>query len=556
MKYLKTYNQILEGKAEKKALEKISKFFKDEFIAKKAVDLSPKLSVWIVNQFKNQFMKSLEQDNQEDKFFSGDAPDISFEKDVENYFKTGKLDDKTIKFLSPLTIKGMVFNLWSIMSSDFQSVVDWSLSDDITPEEKAKIPKMTLEDAYGKSVEWHDSLIAGGVIEDEHGKVIMTFPDGFYWIDLETTSDDDEAEAMGHCGRTSKGDTLYSLRDRKKSPHVTAAIDSKEGIVYQMKGRNNKKPIDKYHPYIIALLMNDDLEPPLKGFGIEYDRREDFNPEEDLTKELYDKLKEKRPDIDAPAWDKEDIKRMFDNMITMYYLEDNDYGFNAVSWAYSLTKEEYGLDKIIDSMNKYSSVFFYLLCGEYPEKAQFNLDSLSKKDKVNLTDLLARDVSGDDTAKNYNITLPNPKASNREKWELLFKKLDNDKISEILIDNGILSKGRINTKDNLEIKFEKFGFDYTEELKASFNMKTYSRKDALDYKEIIDYFIADTDTEQEKVMEELERLLGSESDYRDEFWDIFISTEIGDIIIDNTTTKDMEDELSSNDWYEYTGDDY
>ena len=44
---------------------------------------------------------------------------------------------------------------------------------------------MSLSDAYDKSVEWHESLKAGGVIEDEHGEIVMSFPDGFYWIDLE-----------------------------------------------------------------------------------------------------------------------------------------------------------------------------------------------------------------------------------------------------------------------------------------------------------------------------------------------------------------------------------
>jgi hypothetical protein len=90
---------------------------------------------------------------------------------------------------------------------------------------------------------------------------------------------------MGHCGRSGKGD-LYSLRVNELKGQtgkvnnkslVTASI--KNGVVYQMKGRFNKKPSEEYYGYIIKLLLkkNPDGDYMIKSFGSEYASKEDFN---------------------------------------------------------------------------------------------------------------------------------------------------------------------------------------------------------------------------------------------------------------------------------------
>ena len=169
-----------------------------------------------------------------------------------------------------------------------RTILDW-LKSPIREEEKVDLNQYKILDtAYDRAVEWHDNIKATGVIINEKGTVLMTFDDGYYWIDLETTSSQDEANAMGHCGTTHYGDTLFSLR-RKQSPHVTTAVRQsyKDGIVYQMKGRNNKKPTEKYHPYILELLkypnVSDNVkiingfQPILKFSTNEYKSSEDFH---------------------------------------------------------------------------------------------------------------------------------------------------------------------------------------------------------------------------------------------------------------------------------------
>jgi hypothetical protein len=136
---------------------------------------------------------------------------------------------------------------------------------------------------------WHKSLKAKeyDFEYDEKNKVILDFRDndgiGYYWVRLNQNPCTEEAERMGHCGRSGKGD-IYSLRvnELKSSGKVinksvaTAAI--KNGVVYQLKGRFNKKVESIYHEYIVKLLelKNQDGEYFIKSFGSEYQSGEDF----------------------------------------------------------------------------------------------------------------------------------------------------------------------------------------------------------------------------------------------------------------------------------------
>ncbi len=92
---------------------------------------------------------------------------------------------------------------------------------------------------------------------EEGQKVIMTFPDGYYWLDLGVSECSIESEEMGHCGSAS-GDTLISLRDSFGKPHVTVDYGF-SGEINQIKGKENKPPVEKYHEYIVQLLLNEEF---------------------------------------------------------------------------------------------------------------------------------------------------------------------------------------------------------------------------------------------------------------------------------------------------------
>jgi hypothetical protein len=76
---------------------------------------------------------------------------------------------------------------------------------------------------------------------------IITFPDGFYWVPVETSEDQAiEGVMMQHCGVPAA--SMYSLRDSNNKPHVT--IDVENSILVQCKGKQNSDPDQKYWPYI------------------------------------------------------------------------------------------------------------------------------------------------------------------------------------------------------------------------------------------------------------------------------------------------------------------
>lgn len=127
-----------------------------------------------------------------------------------------------------------------------------------------------FEDLYNKSRIWHEEIANNVVntdIDNSTKKVIredetdetdkfITYPNGWYWINLNTSYSADEASNMGHCGRDSNK-ILFSLRDKNSNSRVTVSYDVDENAMYQCKGRGNSKPKDEYHEYIINLLLND-----------------------------------------------------------------------------------------------------------------------------------------------------------------------------------------------------------------------------------------------------------------------------------------------------------
>jgi len=131
-------------------------------------------------------------------------------------------------------------------------------------EELAQLERAWQERVAGQK-EWIDHERAYGVpmdSEDEDDpEIILQFPDGYAWWNLKRPYCDQEGEAMGHCGNAAARDgTVLSLRlydgKRKRWRPVCTFILHHGGILGEMKGRGNKKPESKYHPYIVALIRS------------------------------------------------------------------------------------------------------------------------------------------------------------------------------------------------------------------------------------------------------------------------------------------------------------
>lgn len=218
------------------------------------------------------------------------------------------------------------------LSGEYHYILDWLKGrNTLAPEhDQINFKTLTLQDAKKRSDEWHNKLkeIQGGKIEGEEGEVIMTFPEGFYWIKIGKDYCPKEAEAMGHCGRAS-GTVLYSLR-REQYPFITAAIKEETGAVTQMKGRANTKPKAQFHKYIIPFILGNN--PGIKYFKSTYAANTDFNIN-DLSDAELSQVINKKPSL--LMWDGEiALKRLSEQEIQKLLVEHPEV---FVGWTQLIT---------------------------------------------------------------------------------------------------------------------------------------------------------------------------------------------------------------------------
>jgi len=162
------------------------------------------------------------------------------------------------------------------------------------------LKNLTLQQAIENSEKFHDELktLGGEIDYKEENKKLFQYDNKFYWAEIPGNYSDEECKRMGHCGRTSRGDMLFSLRSdipygkghTLNDSHLTVAYNSTDGIIYQSKGKKNAKPSQKYFPYFFDLIMR---LPEFNGFGREYASSEDINFDDfsnDQLIKLYNKF--------------------------------------------------------------------------------------------------------------------------------------------------------------------------------------------------------------------------------------------------------------------------
>jgi len=207
-----------------------------------------------------------------------------------------------------------------------REILDW-LQHPVTP--KQDLRNLSFDEAYEKAREWHNELqVLGGDIdfaEPVKNRILKIYPKNsdeieYYWVFIPSNYCDLESSRMGHCGRTGYGNKLISLRSIKpygkghtlSDSHVTIAYNENDGIFYQVKGKKNQKPAEKYFSYIFDLVKSMLTDEELKrkfnedetftGFGSEYGQEEDYGYE-DMTKEEIRELYEIKPTLFENAED-------------------------------------------------------------------------------------------------------------------------------------------------------------------------------------------------------------------------------------------------------------
>lgn len=234
----------------------IDKLGFSEEIANWAHGLSDKLSIWIVKTLKEKYsntMKGVSPENQ-----------IS----LDEYYKTLAGDYEDIMSLlrkpnKPKTdINTLNFDTAIDLVDKYRYIEAWL--DDPANQAQAEygqgfLTNKTWDEAIAMADEWHNSLTAGGSVEDlldDKDEIIHTFDDGFKWVLRTSNTCPKSRESMGHCA-TATNSNMYLLRLVKgDSEFVTVDWDPNKKFAIQMKGLNNKKPISKYHPYITWLIRD------------------------------------------------------------------------------------------------------------------------------------------------------------------------------------------------------------------------------------------------------------------------------------------------------------
>ena len=139
----------------------------------------------------------------------------------------------------------------------------------------------SLPQAMAASVAWTDSLNKRAEKKRERGELtsseeeglelVMKFDD-LTWVKLTQKGClDREGQVMGHCvasywDKVKGGNTvIYSLRDTENNPHATVEVS--RGELVQVKGKQNKPPVEKYQPATIKLLNTLNVPPTSAGMN-------------------------------------------------------------------------------------------------------------------------------------------------------------------------------------------------------------------------------------------------------------------------------------------------
>ena len=263
--------------------------------AKLLVNLAGPLSVWMANKLIDFFSLGIL-----DKYIETQTKNLSPQEKEIIQKEAEKPEKRKKTALDLINMVGLLPQL-----NYLTSIMDWiriGLNGNIQ-----QYKNKSFKELYELSTQWHDSLEAGegDFNYNEKNKVLRDYRDkegiGFYWVDLETNSSDEECDRMGHCGRTGGDKSLYSLRRTQRinkdftlnKSYLTAAVGEGDGVIYQLKGPKNSKPDEKYHPYIVDLILNDEH---IQGFGSEYASDKDFKIT-DLSNEEIIEIYSKKPQL-------------------------------------------------------------------------------------------------------------------------------------------------------------------------------------------------------------------------------------------------------------------
>ena len=248
MKLSSIYEQLLTEKDNRRTI--INKIGVDQEVANLAHEISDKFSIWIANQAKIE--------NPQDPLGFITTYKTELEKIVAMFKTPNKPKMEGVYAVNKISV-GTAMELVEVLVY----VKDWTENPN-TP--SVDLTQYTWTGAERASREWHASLTAKGKITglNDASEIIHKFPDGYYWSLTEDNYCEASAESMVHCAEATEND-MYLLHLRKNDEEfVTADWHPTDKYIIQLKGKQNKNPVPKYHKYIVWLLADSGMVKKLR----------------------------------------------------------------------------------------------------------------------------------------------------------------------------------------------------------------------------------------------------------------------------------------------------
>ncbi len=201
------------------------------------------------------------------------------EIDLKNTIKKHEYKDGEPEWMNKPDIMDFTGDLPEDVVDEIGHTVDYFAT--LEPNDLRKIYKEPYKVIKQKVQEWDRELAASATDsgkEDVEKKKLVLNKDykvikqvgGMKWVKLLTPeSKDVEGEFMGHCvgGAGYENKDIYSLWDNKNRSHVTIEADDNKKTIQQIKGKQNREPVEKYIPISIDFVAN----AMLQGYKIQGD---------------------------------------------------------------------------------------------------------------------------------------------------------------------------------------------------------------------------------------------------------------------------------------------
>lgn len=209
--------------------------------------------------------------------------------------------------------------------SDIGNIVDYINA------ENPPLKNRTYKDIEEESKDWHELFSKNMTNKPNYSTmnvVTETINKNYFWVNVPKEDWSEEGKTMGHCiGAYAKipGRLFFSLRDKKNNPHTT--VEVLNGLIKEIRGKQNKNPIKKYSEMLIDLfsyLVNEGLVKDISHQAIDtvlpehiVDIFELFKNKSNINiniRELYNKL-------DTTSEDNKKIIISLFNLVYHYCLE-------------------------------------------------------------------------------------------------------------------------------------------------------------------------------------------------------------------------------------------